>query len=219
MLQQFFAGDQAFISKRNAWNSDLKRYLQKLSEYIYSKSRRYCGRFDSDIYLSASETFGRMGRFALCFSQLGDKEELQESVQNFLKAAYCSAKIGHKQRTAHWINNASRACCRLGYGRRAQEFGNLAEKIIEGAIEPTYSAEYREAIMAEVNIARGERLMLVENNCAGALEYFLHSLKGSIYIGFIRLIADSLYNIARASADLKNCPVKKHLKRRLATTV
>jgi len=209
MLQRFFAGDRTFISKRNVWNSELKRYLQKLSEYIYSTSRRYCGRFDSDIYLSASETFGRMGRFALCFSQLGDKEELQESIQSFLKAAYCSAKIGHKQRTAHWINNASRACCRLGYGRRAQEFANLAEKIIEGAIEPTYSAEYREAIMAEVNIARGERLMLVENNCAGALEYFLHSLKGSIYIGFIRLIADSLYNIARASADLENYPVRK----------
>lgn len=208
MLQLFFIGDQEFLSKSSGWRSDLEMSLKELSEYIY-KFRKYCGRFDYDTYMVASEIFGRVGRLNFCLCKLGDVEYLEQATQNFLKAAYCSSKIGHRQRAARWISNASRVCSRLDYGDCAEEFSNLAETIIEHSLEPAYSLEHQEGVMAEVNLSHGERLLLIEENFSEALKYFLKSLRGSIYIGFPRLIADNLYNIARASKDLEDCKVRK----------
>ncbi len=207
-LQQFFQGNAAIFGPAAQWRSQLQTSLEQLSRYIH-ETRQDCGRFDSDIYITASEVLGRLGRlnFACCAAQ--EVDELENAVQQFLMAAYCSAKIGHPQRAAHWISNASRTCCRLGAGDRAAAFAKLAHSMIDRAIQPPFSTDYQEAILAEVNIAQGERLLLVEKNAVGALDYFLRSLKGSIYIGFVRLIADNLYNIFRAAQDLGNYRVRK----------
>ncbi len=207
-LQQFFMGDAAIFVEKATWRSQLQDSLNHLSQHIHN-TRQHYGRFDSDIYITASEVLGRLGRLNFICCDETEAPELEAAVQQFLMAAYCSAKIGHPQRAAHWVSNASRTCCRLGEGDRAAAFAILADRIIGQAIQPPYSPDYREAILAEVNIARGERLLLVEKNTALALEYFLRSLKGSIYIGFVRLIADNLYNIARAAQELGNYRVKK----------
>jgi hypothetical protein len=207
-LQQFFQGDAAIFVEKATWRSELQTALQQLGHHIQDTRQNY-GRFDSDIYITASEVLGRLGRLNFVCCDPTEADELENAIQQFLMAAYCSAKIGHPQRAAHWISNASRTCCRLGEGDRAMAFANLADRIIDRAIQPPFSVEYQEAILAEVNIARGERLLLVEKNAAGALDYFLRSLKGAIYIGFVRLIADNLYNIARSAQDLGNYRIKK----------
>jgi tetratricopeptide (TPR) repeat protein len=207
-LQLFFLGDQDFISNKQLWRSDIDRSVQELSDYIY-KTRRDCGRFDYDVYMIASEIFGRMGRLSFCLCGSDDGAQLEDAVQSFLQAAYCSSKIGHKQRAAHWMSNVSRICSRLGDSDRAISFADLAKNIIEQVIEPAYSLEYREALMAEINMSYGEQLLLIEKDFDGAIQYFLKALRGSIYIGFVRLIADSLYDISRASQYLGNYRVIK----------
>lgn len=208
MISLFFTGDKEFFSNSNKWRSDLAGSVKALSEYIY-KPRRDCGRFDYDTYMIASELFGRMGRLSFCLCNFEDIDALEQAIQNSLKASYCSSKIGHRQRSAHWISTASRICLRLGYAERAKGLSDLAKNIIVQAIEPAYSLRYQEALMAEINIADGERLLLIEKDFDGAIRYFLKSLRGSIYIGFARLIADSLYDIARASKHLGNYRVRK----------
>ncbi|MCU0548894.1 MAG: hypothetical protein MUC48_06055 [Leptolyngbya sp. Prado105] len=205
-LQQFYQGDPAIFSDSPKWRVTLPNALQELSNYIQN-SKQDCGRFDSDVYVYACEVWGRLARLNFCCTHT--EEDLNASVHQFLMAAYCAAKTGHRHRTSHWINNASRACVRLGEGDRAKAFAELAERVIRRALEPTYSPEYQDAIQAEVNIARGERMLLIERNTAGALDYFLRSLKGSIYIGFTRLIADNFYNIARAAENLGNYRIRK----------
>jgi hypothetical protein len=209
MLYLFFKGDKKFFSNDDKWRSDLDFSVKELSEYIYTEDRKDCGRFDYDTYMIASEIFGRMGRLNFCLCGLEEIIYLEEAVQSFLKAAYCSSKIGHRQRAAHWISNASRVCSRLGDGDRAKGFSDLARNIIEQVSEPAYSLEYREALMAEVNLSYGEQLLLIEKDYDKAIKYFLMSLKGSIYIGFVRLVADNLYDIARASKNLGNYRVRK----------
>lgn len=207
-LQQFYQGDGYIFSDSRQWRIELPKAIQALSCHI-NDSKQICGRFDSDIYIHASEVWGRLARLNFCCSNQDEIEYLNASVQQFLMAAYCSSKTGNRHRAAHWISNASRSCVRLGEGDRATAFAELAERIIKRAIEPTYSLEYQDAIRAEVNIARGERLLLIEKNFAGSLDCFLRSLKGAIYIGFTRLIADNLYNIARAAQNLGNYRIRK----------
>ncbi|MBD1847750.1 hypothetical protein H6F89_31040 [Cyanobacteria bacterium FACHB-63] len=207
-LQQFYQGSPEIFAGSQQWRLDLPKSIQALSGYI-NDSKRTCGRFDSDVYTHVSEVWGRLARLNLCCCSEDEIAHLDASVQQFLMAAYCSSKRGHRHRASHWISNASRACVRLGEGDRANAFAELAERIIKLAIEPTYSLDYQDAIRAEVNIARGERLLLIEKNSAAALDYFLRSFKGSIYIGFTRLIADNLYNIARAAQNLGNYRVRK----------
>jgi hypothetical protein len=208
MLHSFFTGNKNLLSDCKQWRSDLDFHLTALSEYIY-KVRKDCGRFDYDTYMIASEIFGRIGRLNFCLCNLEDIIYLEEAIQSFLKAAYCSSKIGHRQRAAHWISNASRVCSRLGDAGRAKGFSDLAKDIIDRVIEPAYSLEYQQALMAEINMSYGEQLLLIEKDFDGAIQYFLKSLKGSIYIGFVRLIADGLYNISRASKNLGNYRVRK----------
>jgi len=207
-LQCFYRGDPEIFSNHKKWRAELREALSQLSAYI-DDCKQDCGRFASDTYINASELCGRLARLNFCCCNVDEIEDLESAVKYSLMAAYCSAKTGLQHRTAHWISNASRACVRLGEGDRAQGFADLAERIIGRVSEPTYSPEYQAAIRAEVNIARGERLLLIEKDSTRALDYFLRSLKGSIYIGFVRLIADNLYDIARASKDLGNYRIKK----------
>jgi hypothetical protein len=203
MLHRFYGGEQAFIEQR-LWRSQLEDYLQQLREYIYqdsehSKFKKYCDRLEFDIYLCASELFSRIGRLDFSLCDVNEIHHLEEAVSNLLIAAYYAAKIGAKQRAAHWITTVSRAYCRLGDGSKAEQFARIAEGIIERAIDQRLYFEYKESIRAEVNLAHGERLLLIAEEPAEALKYFLESLKGAMYLNFSRVISESLYGIARAS--------------------
>ena len=48
----------------------------------------------------------------------------------------------------------------------------------------------------------GKKSLLIEQDKPQALHYFIRSFQGATYLGFIRLIADSLYNISRAAENL-----------------
>ncbi|NET35515.1 MAG: hypothetical protein F6K19_26410 [Cyanothece sp. SIO1E1] len=213
-LDQFFSGDPAFFTKR-AWQSDLKFWLHDVSQYISEAKLeygKYPDRFDFNTYLCAAEIFGRMSRLTLCCCDSGDAALLGASVQQSLRAAYCASKIGYQQRTAHWLVNASRIYCRLGDNNQsAEQLCQVATRIITHALEPIYSEQYVASIMAEVELANGERLLLVEQDSPSAINHFLAALQGAIYIGFARLIADALYGIARAAKGLSNYRVSKSM--------
>ena len=151
--------------------------------------------------------FARSARLDFC-SELESVQKLDTAAENFLMAAYCSSKIGLRLKAAHLLANASRVYCRLGDGDRSQKLANLTENIIKAEMKPTDVFSYQEAILAEVNIARGERLLLIDGSFTEALKLFFLSLKGSIYLGFTRLIAQNFYNIARVCEKLKTSKLK-----------
>ncbi|NET34936.1 MAG: hypothetical protein F6K19_23410 [Cyanothece sp. SIO1E1] len=209
MLYLFYSGNKEFIEDK-CWRYRFEDDLKNLQNYIYLEQedcgfKKYCGRLDLNIYRSASEIFARVGRLDFCLSDSEDIVHLEKASSRLLMAAYCSAKVGDRQRAAHWVANASRTCCRLGLGSRAFVLASLAEEIIQGAVDNRYSSRYKEAIMAEVDIARAEKLLLIDGDCDSALRYFLSALKGAAYLGFSRLMADSLYGVWRASKEMYNC--------------
>ncbi len=214
MLHKFLSGDRSFIEQKQ-WQSPSSIYninncLDELKTYIKEGNLNYDsypGRFDSDVYLCASEIFARSARLDFC-SELESVQKLDTAAENFLMAAYCSSKIGLRLKAAHLLANASRVYCRLGDGDRAEKLANLTENIIKTEIKPTDVFSYQEAILAEVNIARGERLLLIDGLFTEALKVFFMSLKGSIYLGFTRLIAQNFYNIARVCEKQKTSKLK-----------
>ena len=206
MLWRFYGGDRAFIEKR-AWRLELEADLQRLQKYVYeeddsSSYRRYCGRLDESVYLCASEIFARVGRLDFTFSTVNESQHLMKAANNLLMAAYYSSKVGESQRTAHWLANASRTYCRLGEGDKAKRLANIAERVISQAIDQRYSAQYKEAIMAEIYLSRGEAQLLIDHKPLRALHYFGRAIRAASYLGFVRLLADSLYNVARAAENL-----------------
>lgn len=214
MLHKFLSGDRSFIEAKQ-WQSPSSSYninycLNELKIYIKegnSKYGSYPGRFDFDVYLCASEIFARSARLDFC-SELESVQKLDTAAENFLMAAYCSSKIGLRLKAAHSLANASRVCCRLGDGDRSEKLAALTENIIKAEIKPTDVFSYHEAILAEVNIARGEKLLLIDSSFKEALKLFFMSLKGSIFLGFTRLIAQNFYNISRVCDQLKTSKLK-----------
>ena len=175
-----------------------------MQKYVYEEDsstayRRYCGRLDADVYLCASEIFARTGRLDFTFSTVKEAHYLEQAADNLLMAAYYASKVGESQRTAHWLANASRVYCRLGKGNKARKLANIAERVINRAIDQRYSDQYKEAIMAEVYLSRGEKLLLIDDDPLRSLHFFGRAVQAASYLGFVRLLADSLYDVARAA--------------------
>lgn len=207
MLQSFYSGDQAFIHNR-VWRQTPQRHLQTLRNYIYGESlssahHRYCGRLDPHVYLCAAEILARVGRLEISFATSPEASHLAQAAENLLMAAYYASKAGERQRAAHWLANASRVYCRLGDGDKAAKLVDIAARVLNQAIDQRYSAQYKLAIVAEVDISRGEKALLIDRDPLQALQHFGRSLRGAAYLSFVRLLADSLYNIARAAEALK----------------
>ena len=170
MLQSFYGGDHRFITSR-AWRKTLSAKVKALHTYIYEENphsthRHYCGRMDTDVYLCASEIFARAGRLEFTFATEVEVEYLEQAGENLLMAAYYASKVGERQRTAHWLANASRVYCRLGDGEKAAKLARIAERILKQAVDERYSPQYKEAIMAEVVPSTLPALLLQTFNSA-----------------------------------------------------
>lgn len=207
MLQSFYSGEQSFINNR-VWRKTLQPKLEALRKYIYgdqssSAQRRYRGRLDVHTYLCASEIFARAGRLEFTFATAEEVRHLLQAADHLLMAAYYASKVGERQRTAHWLANASRVYCRLGDGGTADKLANIADRILKQAIDQRYSGQYKEAILAEVYISRGEKALLIDQDPLRALRYFGCALQGAAYLGFVRLLADSLYDVGRAAEGVE----------------
>lgn len=200
-VYQFFSGDEELFSQANIWQERQKTWLQELQQYLQTENidhGHYPGNLGINIYSCASEIYGRMGRISLSCGK--DQETIRVAIENLHKAAYCSSRVGHIKRLVHWLANLSRAYIRIGDRRQATSWLSLAKTILgsDKLIDKTCSNEYKQSITAEINIAYGEFELHINKQCYQATNYFLKSLKGSVYLGFARLISENLYNLSLA---------------------
>jgi len=208
MIYKLFAGERQFLVGelwRVGNNLTLASYTNQIKEYIENNSTA----LDINLYLSLSEIYGNFGRLELYSCKNSERKQLEMAVNNFLIATYFSLKIDRRQRVAHWLTHLSRTSSRLGDKDKAEQYASLAKQMVTQAISPRDNSKYCEAIMAEVNLADGEKYLLIDNNPYLAIEAFLKALNGSLNLKFARLIADSLYGIARSAKLLSEKEVKK----------
>ncbi len=191
---------------RNNW-FELNKYKNSVINVINTRS---CYKDAGlDVYESLSEIHGNAARVYFYISE--DQSTLKEAAQNFLKAAHYALRIGLIQRVSRWIALAGRVWVRLKNSELSLQALKLSEKLAKTDLTTGHSDNFCQAVISEINLLRGEYLLLIENNQVTALESFIQALKGSVYLGLNRRICDSLFNISRCSENLGNISIQEGL--------
>lgn len=169
-----------------------------------------------DTYLALSEIHGNIARIDFYFEE--DRKVLELASDNFLKASHYASRIGSYQRTSRWLVLAGRTQTRLGDRELSGQLLGLAENLAnveysseQAEASPHQKIMFQNSLLSAVQLLKGERLLLLDENAGGALPYFLNALKGSIYLAFARRMSDALYNIARCSEHLASLSFKATL--------
>lgn len=233
LMYEFLTGDPHFIDNfidEKKWAKEFNSFKTTLLNYIktttFSEESSSNGYLDNTKYRSASEIHGNIGtiEFYLLSHQIKNlnndsqhntqenerNKKIEQIIEHFISAAYYTSKVGQKQRTAHWLLMASRTYCRAGKIKESDLLIKLSEDILNECIDPRYSEQNKDYIKSEVELVKGEKYLLNDDEINGknekekAIECFLKSLKGGIHLGFALLISDSLYNIYRIDAKLNN---------------
>ncbi len=191
------------------WFDELNDWKNKITKVINTKS---CYKDAGiDVYESLSEIHGNAARIYFYISE--DKSTLEKAAQNFLKAAHYALRIGVIQRVSRWIALAGRVWVRLKNSELSLQALKLSEKLAKTDLTTGHSDNFCQAVTSEINLLRGEYLLLIENDRVKALENFIQALKGSVYLGLNRRICDSLFNISRCSQKLGNLSIQEGLSR------
>ncbi|MGB3755079.1 MAG: hypothetical protein WBA07_01730 [Rivularia sp. (in: cyanobacteria)] len=164
-----------------------------------------------DVYESLSEIHGNTSRMYFYLSE--DRTTLEKTANNFIKAAYYALRIGLIQRVSRWIALAGRVWVRLGESKLSLQALILSEQLAKTDLTTGHSDNFCQAVISEINLLRGEYLLLIENNEVTALENFIQALKGSAYLGLNRRMCDALFDISRCSEKLGNLSIQEGLSR------
>lgn len=210
MIFQFIDGNEEFL-RGKLWRKDrssiLEQSLSKLRQFTEGFDLNY--RVHDDLsYLATSEILGTVSRLDLYFCDHNDKDILNDAAQRFMMAAHFACKIGLRQKAARWLAFASRCYTRLKNSNRSKECYNVALDIVAPTIEARFDSRYKDAILAGMNLARGE-LALLEREHEKAGQFFCNGLVGALYIGFTRLSADCLFGLSRVQTEIEASSLDK----------
>jgi hypothetical protein len=185
-----------------AWNNKIKSAIKPGSCYKDP---------GLDFYQALSEIYGNSARidFYLC----NDRNILEQTAENFLRAAYYASRIGLTQRVSRWLALAGRVWVRLGDSHLSRQVYILANKLARTDLTAGHSHNFCQAVLSEINLLDGEYLLLINDDATKALERFLEALKGSLYLGLNRRICDALFNISRCANKLGSFSTKEGLSR------
>ncbi|MBW4511394.1 MAG: hypothetical protein KME64_33515 [Scytonematopsis contorta HA4267-MV1] len=199
-------GDLSDSASPSAW-LELDEWNQKIRNTI--KPRKFYRDPGFDVYQALSEIYGNYARMKFYLSH--DDKVLKTAAEEFLQAAHYALRIGSKQRAARWFALAGRVWVRLGDENFSKQALAVAEELAPANLTSGHSRSFRQAIYSEINLLRGEILLVIQDNSNEAIKRFLEALKGSTYLKLNRRMCDALINIARCSEKLDNRSVKNDL--------
>jgi hypothetical protein len=201
IFQKFFSGDRKFIHGR-VWRNQKDYTIQHFQDLLKTHiSEKKSEKINQVIYQTLAEAYGNTARLEFYFCDEDEKSILDAAVEKFMAAAYFSMKTDNPHRIAHWLAQASRTCTRLYKIEDANNLIKMAALVISASLSSRDYYEYRFAVRAEVNLARGE-LYLAKCEYQTAFKCFQDALIGALHLGFARLIADAIYGISRSAYEI-----------------
>ena len=215
---KLISGDEEFLYGKH-WRT-LDEYKVSNCLEIIKEYTSEIGSIDFNAYFCASQVAGIIAQLDL-YSPAATRMEVEEAVGYLLQAAYCSSRIGHYKRSAKWVTNAVRACCRLGQSQdidKARKLISLAEKFINAPqkVKPPFLSAQSSGVGSQdwlfVNqcLSKGEILMSKKESkeYSKALTFFFRALETAFEVNYIRIIPDCLYDIYRATKGLRESNYK-----------
>ncbi|MBE9064839.1 hypothetical protein [cf. Phormidesmis sp. LEGE 11477] len=219
MSHKLISGDKTFLAGRRLVkdSNNTRVNVEPLENYI-----RKVGSIDFDVYLVLSQLFAITGILDFYSNpKPGDTDNslYTHSTSLLLQAAHYSLRIGHRRRASQWLGFAGRMCLRLGDRPRARQLYNVALHVSDdyGQIfaNKLFDLSYvdTEKTWASVNIflLAGE-IHLKDKNLSKALCSCIIALDITIRSGYVRMMPDCLYDIARVANMARNNSSKPDLK-------
>jgi hypothetical protein len=157
-----------------------------------------------DIHYSLGSYHSIVGRLLLY--RATSQEEIEESCNRFLRAVYFFEKIGLTRKVERNLTLAGRASVRSGQKQNADACKEMSEFILEEYNNKTNARiheNFKLSMESRLNSLEGEYSRL-QKRYDGGLESCLKSLRGAIWLGLNRHIADNLYIISRCAEEMGN---------------
>jgi hypothetical protein len=198
MTQKFYTSDADFFDDK-LWIEDLKRIEIDIRKYL-TRGKGVKSLTDS-LYRALAELYGNVGRFEFydCEPYKSQVPRLENALKLSKRAVYFAMKTDDEKRVSHWLARCGRILCRLNKSLEASAYLDASERILTRSTISQYQYKERtEALMLEVNIAKGERCLL-DDESEKSIGYFVDAFLGAIYLRFARIVAGSLYGMYRAS--------------------
>lgn len=205
-ISDLISGNEQYLVGRQ-WRLEDKNILTQsrktLNDYIKKQ-----GVIDLNYYICISEVLGSIARLEFYTCNSDEQKYLKEAIEYFLAAAYFSLKLGHHHRVANWLVQAGRCYCRLGLKDEAKKYAVAAEEVLDRAINKDFSENYKQGMFSEIYILKAEiwlafRAINQNSEDVDIIENLIKALNGTIYLNFVRLIADVLYDLSRVIRELE----------------
>lgn len=218
MLLALSAGHEARLFQAGVpyWQQFLEDSKEQISHFLASSSQSQdqclsfsCGP-DIDVYQSLGTLHSIAGRWLFYLGK--SKPELNHSYEYFLRASHYYSRIGFAQKSARCLALAGRAQVRLGNRDKVDELIKIARSLIEENLHIGQRAAFQQAALSEIHLLEGERSLVLDSRPDRGIRSSLEGLKGALWLGLSRRIADNLYSISRCAEKLGENAIETELR-------
>ncbi len=186
-------------------NEYLKQYVEKIKS---SNDPGY------DIHYGLGSYYSNTAKLLLY--RATNNKDIKSACDRLLKAIYYFHRIGLSRKVERNLTLAGRVKVRSKREEYVKQCEKLSRIILHDSINKINAPSNKNfelAMYSRVNSLQGEFSLIIEDNKPKSLKFCLEALRGSLWLGLNRHIADNLYTISRCAATLQNRVIKADLEK------
>jgi hypothetical protein len=192
----------------------LEKMDEKINDYLkqYVEKNKCYNDPGYDIHYSLGSYYSITGRLLLYRG--ANSNDINSACDRLLKAIYYFHRIGLSRKVERNLTLAGRVKVRSKKQSYVQQCKKLSQIILTQNISKVNAPSnnnFELSMKSRLNSLEGEYSLIIEENNQTSLEYCLQALRGSLWLGLNRHIADNLYTISRCARSLENREIKVDL--------
>jgi hypothetical protein len=196
--------------------SDIEKIYKRIEYFLdaYKQRETFSNEPGYDIHYGLGSYHSIVGR--ILFYTADSKKEIRHSCQHFFKAIYYFKKIGLSRKVERNLALAGRVKVRSKQIEYASPCKKLSEILLKeniNKINALIDPRFELSMKSRLNSLEGEYSLIIDRDREKSLESCLKALKGSLWLGLNRHIADNLYTISRCAEVLGLREIKDDLKK------
>jgi hypothetical protein len=197
---------------------DILSCLTKMDETIEQYLKQYVAQNKPyndpgyDIHYSLGSYYSITGRLLLYRGT--NERDLDSACDRLLKAIYFFHRIGLTRKVERNLTLFGRVKVRIRREDYVLQCIELSQIILArhlSKVNVPKNENFELSIKSRLNLFGGEYNLIVIENYQSSLKYCLEALRGSLWLGLNRHIADNLYAISRCAEKLGNREIKVDL--------
>jgi hypothetical protein len=211
-----FPGEMLDLLRGDNTLDILNKIDKKIDEYLieYVDQNKPYNDPGYDIHYSLGSYYSITGRVLLY--RASNNDGIDSACHRLLKSIYYFYRIGLARKVERNLTLLGRVKVRAKNDDYTQQCKELSQNILKDNISKVNAPSnqnFEFSMESRLNSLSGEYSLILEDNKLAALQYALKALRGALWLGLNRHIADNLYTIARCAEKLENVRIQDELKR------